>query len=693
MTIPPTKLHLLLLLLTALPVFANETITVTVTGFGTTEEAAQKSAIQKAVRKAVGEMVDAETVAQNGELIKDKVLTYSDGFVKSSRVLSGPEKDEDLGLFSVTIEAKVLPRKVAQRLKEIDLAASAVAGEDIWAQSVSKISNALEGRKMLTKLLHEEILPSRLLHARIISEGSDGKPRYGDEATVKQKVNFKEETVDMTYMVEVRWDREAYLESVAPKLDLLLEKLAVAPPVEVSIPMKPLEDFDGNEILVYPSMKKCYDIGQGERSWRSIHQLSGKDNKKPGDAVFTFGSKYDKPGEGEETHLQFKAQWSEGSFLVTLDRSTVPERFDARIFTLDKETYLDVFEQSEYGTTDAWGGSKQLFPPRSTLMPFLIMELCDDAGEVVSSKLFHSHFRSYTEQRHFSLKSKAVKGGLLAAIEDIDKDEETELLLATPERESIGTARLRNNSLFTPLPENILYGRGKNLDFSDLVSLIRSDRWANKTISPNFTASGSNLALSSDISTFEATFSLPVESTKQVSRTRFRWMDDSWMSVNTGVFNRSNLDVSELLDKLGRPGLELGFEEGRCLVSKIHPGSPAAKAAAISPGDEIIGVSKPDVMMSFSMEDNSWDPFTKVDRASLLALVDKLAAHPQQRGEISQKLADGVKSGKIPLVSVVDFIMSGQTGTYLYLLVKPAREPTERLIVPVLLEHPSKFTQ
>ncbi|MFP6855574.1 MAG: hypothetical protein VB980_07300, partial [Opitutales bacterium] len=86
---------------------AEETITVTVTGIGITPEAAEKSALQKAVRKAVGEIVDAETITNNEEIIKDKVLTYSDGFVQSINVISGPEKDEDLGLFLVTIEAKV----------------------------------------------------------------------------------------------------------------------------------------------------------------------------------------------------------------------------------------------------------------------------------------------------------------------------------------------------------------------------------------------------------------------------------------------------------------------------------------------------------------------------------------------------------------------------------------------------------
>ena len=213
------------LFLASLVAYSEELITVTVSGYGATPEAAERSALQKAVRKAVGEMVDAETIAQNGELIKDKVLTYSDGFVQSKKTISGPEKDEDLGLFSIVIEAKVLPKKLAAKLEESRITTSAVAGEDIWAQSVSKISNVFEGREMLAKLVNEEIIPARLLKARLISPGPNGKPLYDDDAKIEQKIDYDAETVEMTYMVEMSWDRDAYLESIVPKMTSLLDKL------------------------------------------------------------------------------------------------------------------------------------------------------------------------------------------------------------------------------------------------------------------------------------------------------------------------------------------------------------------------------------------------------------------------------------------------------------------------------------
>ena len=132
-------------------------LTVTVSGYGNTPDDAEECD-SKAVRKAIGEFVDAETIAQNGELIKDEVLTYSDGFVESKKILTGPEKDPDLGVFAVTIEAKVVRNKLIERLKESRISVSEVSGDDLWTQAVSKVANVQDGRALLGKFVNEEML-------------------------------------------------------------------------------------------------------------------------------------------------------------------------------------------------------------------------------------------------------------------------------------------------------------------------------------------------------------------------------------------------------------------------------------------------------------------------------------------------------------------------------------------------------
>ena len=203
-------------------------LTVTVSGYGNTPDDAERSAIQKAVRKAIGEFVDAETIAKNGELIKDEVLTYSDGFVRSKKVLSGPEKDEDLGLFTVTIEAEVVRSKLIERLRQKKITVSEIRGDDLWTQAVSKIANAQDGRALLSKFVNEEMLPSRLLVAEHVSVDSSGKLLRGNAAQPSQRPDYDKGTSELSFFIEVRYDLEAYYGQVVPRLVALLDKICQA---------------------------------------------------------------------------------------------------------------------------------------------------------------------------------------------------------------------------------------------------------------------------------------------------------------------------------------------------------------------------------------------------------------------------------------------------------------------------------
>lgn len=223
-----TKFPLLVLFLAMLPgvlLAAGKTITVTATGFGQTVEAAEKSALQKAVRKALGELVDAETLTDKEEIIKDEVLSYSDGFVQSRKVLSGPDKDPDLGLFSVTIQAVVVRNKVVERLRAAKIAVTEVSGEDIWTELISKIQGVEDGRALLEKFLWEEMLPERLLVARLVSKGTDGRVIRGPGAKPVHKPDYDNGTVELTFHIETFYHLDDYYRKVAPRLLQLLDKI------------------------------------------------------------------------------------------------------------------------------------------------------------------------------------------------------------------------------------------------------------------------------------------------------------------------------------------------------------------------------------------------------------------------------------------------------------------------------------
>jgi len=68
------------------------TIAVIAEGTGASPDEAIKDAFRNAVRQVVGAVVDAETVIKNDDLISDKVLTYSDGFIKHYDDVPGSKK-------------------------------------------------------------------------------------------------------------------------------------------------------------------------------------------------------------------------------------------------------------------------------------------------------------------------------------------------------------------------------------------------------------------------------------------------------------------------------------------------------------------------------------------------------------------------------------------------------------------------
>jgi hypothetical protein len=108
--------------------------TVIAEGVGATGDAALKDAFRNAVRQVVGAVVDAETLVNDDQVIFDKILTYSDGFVKTYEELS---KSQEKGLIRTKIRATVEQRSVIARLKASNVAVKDVDGKGIFAEVVT----------------------------------------------------------------------------------------------------------------------------------------------------------------------------------------------------------------------------------------------------------------------------------------------------------------------------------------------------------------------------------------------------------------------------------------------------------------------------------------------------------------------------------------------------------------------------
>ena len=136
-------------------------------GVGTTEEEALKDAFRAAVRQVVGEVVDGETLVKNEELVKDQVLTYSDGFIPEHKVTS---QKHDNGLFRVGIEAKVERRSVIMKLKAANITLKSFDGESLFGNIVTQVAAEKDAAALAAKAL--EGFPDHYLEAHVVGKPS-----------------------------------------------------------------------------------------------------------------------------------------------------------------------------------------------------------------------------------------------------------------------------------------------------------------------------------------------------------------------------------------------------------------------------------------------------------------------------------------------------------------------------------------
>jgi hypothetical protein len=181
-----------------------------VTSLGQTPIGAENQAISDAVRQVVGVYIDAQTVIENAEVIKDRILSVSSGFVKTYKVLT-PSHLVDGGLYQVTILAQVRVNQVADALKEAKIISGEVAGKNIWAESTSRIMSAEDGRLML-----EEKLPELVRSACIITFlDSQGKATQNTNPISKAE-NLQTSSIELIWLIALSLDKEVYKNQILP---------------------------------------------------------------------------------------------------------------------------------------------------------------------------------------------------------------------------------------------------------------------------------------------------------------------------------------------------------------------------------------------------------------------------------------------------------------------------------------------
>lgn len=120
--------------------------TVVAEGIGTTADEAVKDAFRNAIRQCVGALVDAETLVKNDKIITDKIITYSNGFVKSYKELS---KTSEKGVFRVRISAQIERRGLIKRLTDANVKIERIDGAGLFAEVVTQVEAAKNAKKTL----------------------------------------------------------------------------------------------------------------------------------------------------------------------------------------------------------------------------------------------------------------------------------------------------------------------------------------------------------------------------------------------------------------------------------------------------------------------------------------------------------------------------------------------------------------
>jgi len=180
-------------------------IEVVVEGVGLSQESAQKDAYRNAVRQVVGLYVDSQTLVENDELIEDKILSASNGVVRTAKTIPSSVTEQD-GLWRLRARVTVEVTGVTSRLAAARVTTRQIDGESLFAKALSKMEQKQSSEELLKELFSE--LPEK------IKLSLQGQP------------DFDTDTGELLYTVELTPDMEAYREFL-PRVTRALEAVAV----------------------------------------------------------------------------------------------------------------------------------------------------------------------------------------------------------------------------------------------------------------------------------------------------------------------------------------------------------------------------------------------------------------------------------------------------------------------------------
>lgn len=181
-------------------------------GCGETSDEALKEAMKDVLQKVVGIYVDSEFRMNNDEIIKDEIITHSNGFIDHYKKI---EETNDSNGKTVTIKAWVKMRDFVNRMKKIRPSQMIKLDGVILENELSNEVNA----ETLLKKEFETFNPAMDLLEVKLADGI--RPVVRDLA---------DDVVTLRYVFQVRYAKTKYYQTFLPRMIRVLDQIAEATP-------------------------------------------------------------------------------------------------------------------------------------------------------------------------------------------------------------------------------------------------------------------------------------------------------------------------------------------------------------------------------------------------------------------------------------------------------------------------------
>lgn len=123
----------------------EDTKRVVVSGVGSDRDAAIKQGLRSAVEQTIGVFLKSETVVENYQLLSDKILSHSRGYVESYDIVhEGVQAD----FYTVTLSAVVIVKQLESTLIELQLYSRPIEGKSLFAKAFTTISETRDAAKL-----------------------------------------------------------------------------------------------------------------------------------------------------------------------------------------------------------------------------------------------------------------------------------------------------------------------------------------------------------------------------------------------------------------------------------------------------------------------------------------------------------------------------------------------------------------